>query len=227
MGNKRKKEKHRHNKNKELKSFNKSKDDEEQILMKTETIEKNVDDHISNKRDYEEDEPDMKEQPHRKKKKKPLVVPADIASSDKKGKKSIRQMKREKFALRQAEATALSKDQLKSQSLNYLSQWKHDRQNWKFMKVKQLWLFKNKFTNNLVPDASWPVLLEYFNSAKGNIRNMLLEDANKVIKNMDDWIESQKENNSNDDNEEESTKNEKPDEISYKRARDLIQCLEE
>uniref|UniRef100_A0A1E1WTG0 WKF domain-containing protein n=1 Tax=Pectinophora gossypiella TaxID=13191 RepID=A0A1E1WTG0_PECGO len=147
----------------------------------------------------------------------------------KKGKKSIRQMKREKFLQRQAEEQAAAKDQLKSQCLSYLSQWKHDKQNWKFMKAKQVWLYKNKFSSTLLPDASWPLLLEYFESAKGNIRNMLLEDAHKVIKKMDEWTEAQsgkdkKEEEAEDSDTEESNK---PDSTSYKRARDLIQCLEE
>ncbi|XP_037302133.1 uncharacterized protein C7orf50 homolog [Manduca sexta] len=161
----------------------------------------------------EEDEP-----PKKKKKKK-------------KGKKSIRQMKRRKHLQRQTEAAAVAKDQLKSQCINYLSQWKHNRDNWKFMKAKQVWLFKNKFSSNLVPDSSWPTLLEYFESAKGNIRNMLLEDAKKVINQMDEWTEKQKDNKDTEDNEDDVNDNEtpsnKPDDTSYKRARDLIQCLEE
>ncbi|XP_030026061.2 uncharacterized protein C7orf50 homolog [Manduca sexta] len=171
----------------------------------------------------EEDEP-----PKKKKKKKQAVVGE---TNEKKGKKSIRQMKKEKHLQRQTEAAAVAKDQLKSQCINYLSQWKHNRDNWKFMKAKQVWLFKNKFSSNLVPDSSWPTLLEYFESAKGNIRNMLLEDSKKVINQMDEWTEKQKDNKDTEANEDDVNDNEtpsnKPDDTSYKRARDLIQCLEE
>lgn len=184
------------------------------------------------KRTYDEDDSDAEDKPQRKKKKK-QPVPGD--TTDNKGKKSIRQMKKDKHAQRQAEIEAASKDQLKSQCISYLSQWKHDKQNWKFMKIKQVWLFKHKFSSKLVPDSSWKTLIEYFESAQGNIRNLLLEDANKVIKQMDEWTESQKDNkqksteDNKDENEATDDKKEpeiiKPDDIAYKRARDLIQCL--
>lgn len=168
------------------------------------------------------------EKPKKPKKKKKQSVPSEESSS-KKGKKSIRQIKREKFAQRQAEAQAVAKDQLKSQCLNYLSQWKHDRQNWKFMKAKQVWLYKNKFSTNLIPDSTWPVFLEYFESATGNIKNMLLNDANKIIKQMDDWTEAQNKDGHQNENEDEEAAGDvqKPNDTVYNRARSLIQCLQE
>ncbi|KAI5645509.1 hypothetical protein NE865_02596 [Phthorimaea operculella] len=184
----------------------------------------------SRKRDHVEDSDSDTEDKPKKKKKKNKPVPE--STGDKKGKKSIRQMKREKHAQRQAEAQAASKDQLKTQCLSYLSQWKHDKPNWKFMKAKQVWLFKNKFSPTLVPDASWPLLLEYFESAQGNIRKLLLDDANKIIKQKDEWLEAQNGKEEKEpDSDEEVAENpdgpKKPDETSYKRARDLIQCLQE
>lgn len=181
------------------------------------------------------DDSDTEDAPKKKKKKQPVAT----NSSDQKGKKSIRQIKREKHAQREAEAQAAAKDELKSQCISYLSQWKHDRQNWKFMKAKQVCLYKNKFSSHLVPDTSWQTLLEYFESAQGNIRNLLLEDANKVIKKMDEWTESQNGIDKKDKLEDDGTEDpdavddasapqsEKPDDTSYKRARDIIQCLQE
>lgn len=179
------------------------------------------------KRKNSDDDSDTEEAP--KKKKKKLVA---ANTTDQKGKKSIRQMKREKHAQRQADAQAVAKDELKSSCIIYLSQWKHDRQNWKFMKAKQVWIYKNKFSSQLIPDSSWQILLDYFESAQGNIRNLLLEDANKVIKKMDEWTESQKniEDKPKDgdaDDDAQAPESEKPDDTSYKRARDIIQCLQE
>lgn len=173
-----------------------------------------------------DDNSDSDTEPKKKKKKKKPVAVEE--SGPDKNKKSRRQLKRERFAERQAEMLAVSKDNLKSQCLSYLSQWKHDKSNWKFMKSKQTWLFKNKFSQNLVPCESWPLLMEYFESAVGNIRKMLLEDANKVITQMDDWTESQDRGNDEETKEDEDAAEiKKPDEIVYKRARDLIQCLAE
>lgn len=177
------------------------------------------------KRKNSDDDSDTEDTP-KKKKKQPVAT----NSTDQKGKKSIRQMKREKHAQRQAEAQAVAKDELKSQCINYLSQWKHNRQNWKFMKAKQVWLYKSKFSSQLVPDSSWQILLEYFEYAQGNIRNLLLEDANKVIKKMDEWTESQNNRDKKEDgfaDDEPAPETEKPDDTSYKRARDIIQCLQE
>lgn len=180
------------------------------------------------KRSNEDYDSDSDTEKPKKPKKKKKQQPVSEESGGKKGKKSIRQIKREKFAQRQAEAQAVAKDQLKSQCLNYLSQWKHDRQNWKFMKAKQVWLYKNKFSTQLIPDSTWPVFLEYFESATGNIKNMLLNDANKIIKQMDDWTESQNKEGSNGNEEEDTTEDlGKPNDTVYNRARSLIQCLQE
>lgn len=175
---------------------------------------------LSRKRQLSDDDSDTETAPKRKKKKK---QPVATESTDKKGKKSIRQMKREKYLERQAEAESANKEQLKTQCLSYISQWKHDKANWKFMKAKQVWLTKNKFSS-IIPDESWPLLLEYLESTQGNGRKILLEDANKVIKQMDEWTEK---NGANTDGAEDDDESTKPDETTYKRARDLIQCLQE
>lgn len=232
VSNNKKKRKNK-NKRKDVENANQlDKSTEEQEQAGDEALvtgtEHDLSDDAPRKREHAGDDSDADEEKPRKKKKKKQQVPVD-PSDNKKGKKSIRQMKKEKHAQRLAEAQSASKDQLKSQCLNYLSQWKHDKQNWKFMKVKQVWLQKHKFSSNLIPDASWPTLLAYFDSAKGNVRNILLEDANKVIKQMDDWTESLASKGKKDDelDDDEESETPKPDETSYKRARDLIQCLEE
>lgn len=170
----------------------------------------------------------------RKKKKKPIVVETD--SSGKRIGKSIRQMKKEKFAEREAEAQGLAKQALKQQCINYLSQWKHDKANWKFMKAKQVWLYKNKFSRDLIPKESWPLFLEYFSSANGNIKKMLTDDANKIIEQMERWLEKEKGEGSenaedkNDESEEKVDNSEaeidKPSTVAYKRARDIIQHIQ-
>ncbi|XP_053606316.1 uncharacterized protein C7orf50 [Plodia interpunctella] len=232
MGGIKKKRNNRNNKKNKVKKANKlkaaylaskedNKNEEAEIGNEDETEER-----ILNKRLHDDNDSDNEERPKKKKKRNAIAGSQD--SSGKKGKKSIRQMKRERYLQRQAEAELAAKDQLKSQCLTYLSQWKHDKTNWKFMKAKQVWLYKNKFSSNLLPDESWPLLVEYFESAQGNIRNMLLGDANKIIKQMDDWTESQQNNSEEKDADDGNLVSEikKPDETCYKRARDIIQCLQ-
>lgn len=192
------------------------------INSDTEESSRNEDFRSELKRQHSENEnSEPEEKPKKVKKKKKQLVPPETSG---KKTKSIRQIKREKHAKRQAEAEEAAKDNLKSECLSYLSQWKHNRQNWKFMKIKQLWLFKNKFSTQRIPDETWPILLEYFDSAKGNIRKMLLDDAHKVIKQMDEWTEEQ---TKEEENNEEESEVQKPDDCVYKRARSLIQCLQE
>lgn len=238
MANKNKKKRKNNRNNKKNKYENK-----EKFHKDPENVEEDAEDETQSagpkyeslRRKNSDDDSDIDDAPKKKKKKQAV----DTNRSDQKGKKSIRQMKREKHAQRQAEAQAAAKDELKSQCISYLSQWKHDRQNWKFMKAKQVWLYKNKFSSHLIPDSSWQTFLEYFESAQGNIRNLLLEDANKVIKKMDEWTESQNSTDKKDTLEDDETINsgaddnapapesEKPDDTSYMRARDIIQCLQE
>lgn len=215
-----------------VKKNNKQKNFENEVEIHLKQIDSNPKPIIDNqdfksKRPLEDQDSDSDSEPKHKKpkKKKKLAIPVEeTKETGKKAKKSIRQMKKERHAQRQADAALASKDQLKSQCLNYLSQWKHDRQNWKFMKARQVWLYKNKFSKQLIPDISWPLLLEYFESAQGNIRKMLLADANKIIKQMDDWTELQ---SKDDENETDEINSSKPDDIIYNRARSIIQCLQE
>lgn len=213
-------------KNKKNTESEKTKENEVEDTFQIENSAKTASKDCCNKRSLEDHDSDSDTEVKSKKpKKKKQTTPVEgTGENGKKQKKSIRQMKKERHAQRQAEAELAAKDQLKSQCLNYLSQWKHDKQNWKFMKAKQVWLYKNKFSKQLIPENSWPLLLEYFESAQGNIRKMLLDDANKIIKEMDDWIETQGKNS---DNETDDTNSNKPDDVTYNRARNLIQCLGE
>uniref|UniRef100_S4PWV2 WKF domain-containing protein n=1 Tax=Pararge aegeria TaxID=116150 RepID=S4PWV2_9NEOP len=180
------------------------------------------------KRQHDSENSDTEDEPKKPMKKKKVPLEAEEPATGKKNKKSKRQLKREKYAAKLALEQASAKDQTKLQCLNYLSQWKHDKQNWKFMKARQLWLHKNKFSTQLIPEASWPLLLEYFESAQGNIKTILLNDANKIIKQMDEWTESQTNKDAEGDTEQsESTELTKPEETVYNRARSIIQCLQE
>lgn len=214
----------------ELNSLNDAQDeDTNKALTKEESSETSDSKMMKRPHEHESENSDIEDEPKkRKKKKKTPAAVEESAITGKKNKISKRQMKKEKHAARLALEQAQVKDQTKLQCLNYLSQWKHDRQNWKFMKARQVWLHKNKFSTQLIPEASWPLLLEYFESAKGNIKTLLLNDANKIIKEMDEWTESQTNQDAECDKEQsESTELVKPEETVYNRARSIIQCLQE
>ncbi|XP_018567868.1 uncharacterized protein C7orf50 [Anoplophora glabripennis] len=125
---------------------------------------------------------------------------------------SIRAQKRKKHAKLLEEKRLKGEVVSQQNALNYLSKWKHCRSEWKFEKLKQIWLQQNLFDTSKIPSEFWETALEYFNGSKGFIRNVVLRDALKIIE------------------KEESTEEENADEnylLIVKRARDIVQNLQE
>ncbi|KAF2899636.1 hypothetical protein ILUMI_06545 [Ignelater luminosus] len=113
---------------------------------------------------------------------------------------------------------------MQGKTLNYLSQWKHNRDEWKFEKLRQIWLQQNMFDSDRVPDKFWETSVEYFSNAKGKIRQILIDDALKIIE------KSESEVVQTNAKEEESTSNDEKDQLiinKLQRAKDIIQCLQE
>lgn len=151
----------------------------------------------------------------KKKKKKATEGEKPIVGENKASK---RQMKREKHAERLAEAETNSHKAVQQQALSYLSLWKHNKAEWKFNKVKQIWLHKHKFDKTKIPEELWRPFVEYFSSSTGGIKQLIISDSKKVIEEMEAWIEK---------NAEASNPEDKPSELAYQRARDLIQNIQE
>lgn len=125
---------------------------------------------------------------------------------------SIRAQKRNKYA-KLLEAKQL-KSELNAQqnALNYLSKWKHSRDQWKFEKLKQVWLQQSLFDLSKIPNEFWDTTVDYFSGARGAIREKILKDALEIIE--------------KDDNTEEENLDEEYMQ-KLKRARDIVQNLQE
>lgn len=135
---------------------------------------------------------------------------------------SIRAMKRRKHENLLKEKKLKHELDMQQKSLNYLSKWKHSRTEWKFEKLRQIWLQQNMYDTAKVPDQFWDTLVEYLSGSKGQIRKVLIKEALGVIEKK----EAKKSEEENNDVEEESE--EKVDDANIiKRARDVIQNLEE
>jgi len=91
-------------------------------------------------------------------------------------------------------------------------QWKHSRSEWKFEKLKQIWLMDNLLDENSISDMIFPVVLEYFEGCKGMAREVLLRKGMEVIRKAEE-------------EEDEESKNKIMESIAYKRARQLLQAL--
>ncbi|KAJ8933906.1 hypothetical protein NQ314_013706 [Rhamnusium bicolor] len=137
----------------------------------------------------------------------------DVQKSEKKNSESIRAQKRKKHAKLLEEKRLKAVVATQQNVLNYLSKWKHSRDEWKFEKLKQIWLQQNLFDCSKIPNEFWETAVDYFSGSKGFIRNCVLRDALKII-----------------ENENESSQEDNADEnylLILKRARDIVQTLQD
>ncbi|KAK0086975.1 hypothetical protein PV325_002066 [Microctonus aethiopoides] len=125
--------------------------------------------------------------------------PEEISDSDNKKETktpkgpSKREIKRTKAAQKELERIDQHKQETTQKALNYLSMWKHARNEWKFMKVKQIWLIDNLLDETAVPDSIFPTVLEYFEGCKGMARETLLKKGMDVIKKYEQKLEESEE----------------------------------
>ena len=67
--------------------------------------------------------------------------------------KRKKHVKRKKSKKNKVHTQKSCNEENKEKSVNYLKQWQRDRQNWKFEKLRQIWLLKNMFcTSNVSTD---------------------------------------------------------------------------
>lgn len=151
---------------------------------------------------------EVEEIPNGDVKKKATSTEETVKSEPKESKRSL---KKKKYAKLLDEKKSKADLKMQENVLNYLSKWKHARNEWKFEKLKQIWLQQNIFAVHKIPDEIWQAVVEYFNGSRGAIRNAILTDALKII--------------------EEDHGEEQTDDENYQtrltRARDMVQSLEE
>lgn len=122
-----------------------------------------------------------------------------------KKKLSIRAQKRLKHEKLKEEKHIQTELSLQQKSLNYLSKWKHSRSEWKFEKLRQIWLQHNMLDEEKISQEFWATLMEYLGNSKGKAKEAVLKSALKVV-------------------EDESADQ---DSVKVLRARDIIQNLSE
>ncbi|XP_015595587.1 uncharacterized protein C7orf50 homolog [Cephus cinctus] len=138
----------------------------------------------------------------------------EVMEGDKKNAKkpSKRQVKREKAEQKEMDKREASRLEVMQKALSYVSKWKHAKSEWKFEKIRQIWLIDHLLDKNLIPDAIFPTVLEYFEGCKGMARELLLKKGMDVIKKLED-------------EEDDETKDSIMESVEYKRARQLLQAL--
>jgi len=132
----------------------------------------------------------------------------DVVNQPKK--ESVRARKRKKH-LKLMEERKLNSDlQLQQKGLNYLSKWKHSKSEWKFEKLKQVWIQQSLLDSSKIPNEFWATALEYFSGTKGSSRQSALDEAIKVIEAEGENSEEQSEEYR----------------VKLSRARDIVQNLQ-
>uniref|UniRef100_A0A1B6C669 WKF domain-containing protein n=1 Tax=Clastoptera arizonana TaxID=38151 RepID=A0A1B6C669_9HEMI len=151
---------------------------------------------------------------------------SEINSQDKgnKKKKSKKEKKMEKLLE--------DSKQVHQQSMEYLRKWKNDYSNWKFEKAKQLRLLNYMFDRLKLSDEMFSIFLEYISGSKGNIKNIINDKCSKIIGEVENSMNQNKneESDTNKNEESDTNKNEesdtkKLDTIKYERARALLQLI--
>ncbi|KAK9302218.1 hypothetical protein QLX08_005669 [Tetragonisca angustula] len=122
---------------------------------------------------------------------------------------SRRQLKREKAEKEENEKRMTNRVEVMKKGLNYVSKWKHARSQWKFEKLRQIWLIDNLLDETSIPNDIFPTVLEYFEGCKGMAREQLLKKGMDIIRKVEENEENKDEIES----------------IAYQRARELLQAL--
>ncbi|OLY84152.1 hypothetical protein AYI68_g1686 [Smittium mucronatum] len=79
------------------------------------------------------------------------------------------------------DALAEKAEQTIANAINYILVWKNARESWKFSKPKQSWLIRNTYNSDLINDANFCILAEYISTIKGMQRDIIFNNAKKLI----------------------------------------------
>jgi len=160
-------------------------------------------------------EPIVKKFSHKKKNKKteesavPVETPKPEESETPKKKKSKKKKNKKKKKL--ADKTPETPDARHGyKALEFLKRWKNDRSDWKFEKLRQVWLLTNILNEKELNEENFEILLEYITSVQGRARAQTLKEMQNTMKSIE-----VKSNSSTDDT------------VKYERARRIVQMLSE
>lgn len=97
--------------------------------------------------------------------------------------------------------------------LTYLKSYCEDRSNWKFQKMKQIWIQENVFDATKIGDDVWSFALEYLGGSQGRSKDELSKKAREIIDRIDTEAD-------------EKSEPELQEQPLYIRARELLQMIQ-
>ncbi|XP_069701161.1 protein cholesin [Periplaneta americana] len=162
----------------------------------------------------------------KKKRKKEKLLQNETSSTDPEQKPKPKKKRNKGKKAKNIPTAVKNEDGNKDKCLSYLKKWHEDRQNWKFEKLRQIWLLQNMFEAEKIPDSDFDVLVNYISSIRGQAKQTVTEKAMKVIKTREKWTELTQQGL-----EEEEIATQVPDgnvtEEIYERARSILQSIED
>ncbi|CAH1793780.1 unnamed protein product [Owenia fusiformis] len=69
--------------------------------------------------------------------------------------------------------------------LQYLKEWKTNKEKWSFQKVRQVWLLKHMYDVEKIPDEDFEILLSYLEGLKGKAREVTIQNAEELLNDDD------------------------------------------
>ncbi|KXS99276.1 hypothetical protein AC578_6199 [Pseudocercospora eumusae] len=110
--------------------------------------------------------------------------PSERPKKDKKKQKKPKQSKSTQIAAIDAKPQEVAETASNSvpDYVEYLLQYQHHKDNWKFNKNKQNDLFRNLFNIHRIPSEHTPAVVQYIKGLKGQARQRIAEQAEDVLK---------------------------------------------
>ncbi|KAI8038967.1 hypothetical protein M5D96_007677 [Drosophila gunungcola] len=130
---------------------------------------------------------------------------------------TVRQKKKQKHQQRLEAQKNQNTNKEAKINKEYLLKWKESRQEWKFIKLRQISIQQTAFDEEKLDADLWPTALEYLASSQGAARSKISELAEEVIQKLD------KEGEKLDD---EAERQKLIESTRYQRARDLLQSFD-
>ncbi|XP_053665162.1 uncharacterized protein C7orf50 homolog [Anopheles marshallii] len=129
-----------------------------------------------------------------------------------KNKKGKREKGRDKHAVQVEEQKKKAKEKEREEIHQYLDCWRANREKWKFLKLRQIYIQDHVFDEDEINADLWPTALDYLSGTKGASKDILVKKAESIIRDGDAAAAGE-----GDETLQASCK--------YERARELLQCL--
>lgn len=141
------------------------------------------------------------------------------------------QSKRQKKKLKKLQNSVRSKDKEIEKTILYLNNWDTNRSEWKYEKLRQIYIQKNVFDESVISEEHSDIAIRYLATSQGKARSTIVESAEKVMKEIEEKIEEKSNKDDDDDDEDEDNEKSESEDLTssvrYKRAREVIQLMQE